>query len=296
MEREGTTFGPARVVHANEPPGGGAARSSREMEQAGPVDRSDWAGSSPQPSRSHLLHQVSTGPRRTLSDLLDFSWTGCLVPRWIPPNTLDGRERGAALPGLVVRTDVAAGHRPSPLGDLLSEERSPGLEGLPSDHEPATDQALLGEALQEPRLARGSRLTGSWTQEPRRALGRTLLVRGRVLHHLPLVHRLRLTRHFVRPSSLHEAERRPRRGGPGPTQALRLDRGGAGPAAKETSASSASTRRRPPGPGANAWASCSRAVGCSPSSPWPRPSPSTPPTTRVPVLWRRPIEARRPGR
>ncbi len=82
MEREGTTFGPARVVHANEPPGGGAARSSREMEQAGPVDRSDWAGSSPQPSRSHLLHQVSTGPRRTLSDLLDFSWTGCLVPRW----------------------------------------------------------------------------------------------------------------------------------------------------------------------------------------------------------------------
>lgn len=62
------------------------------------------------------------------------------------------------------------------LRDLLSGEPNEYLERLLSDHEPATTNLYYARLCKSVVSARGGRLTGSWTGERRRALGRTLLV------------------------------------------------------------------------------------------------------------------------
>ncbi|MDQ3304939.1 MAG: hypothetical protein M3535_02975 [Actinomycetota bacterium] len=62
------------------------------------------------------------------------------------------------------------------LRDLLSEERSPELEGLLGDREPATTNLYYARLCKSVVSAPGSRLTGAWSEERRRALGRTLLI------------------------------------------------------------------------------------------------------------------------
>jgi hypothetical protein len=61
------------------------------------------------------------------------------------------------------------------LRDLLSDDRSAGLERLLADHEPATTNLYLTRLCKSVVSARGGRLTGSWPAEQRRALGRMLL-------------------------------------------------------------------------------------------------------------------------
>jgi len=61
------------------------------------------------------------------------------------------------------------------LRDLVSGERSDDLEGLLSDHEPATTNLFYARLCKSVVSARGGRLTGSWSKERRQALGRTLL-------------------------------------------------------------------------------------------------------------------------
>lgn len=72
------------------------------------------------------------------------------------------------------------------LRDLLSEERSDDLEGLLSDHEPATTNLYYARLCKSAVPARGGRLTGSWSNERRQALGRTLLTLPHAITVVPM--------------------------------------------------------------------------------------------------------------
>lgn len=72
------------------------------------------------------------------------------------------------------------------LRDLLSGERSDDLDELLSSHEPATTNLYYARLCKSVVSARRGRLTGSWSNERRQALGRTLLTLPDVITVVPM--------------------------------------------------------------------------------------------------------------
>lgn len=62
------------------------------------------------------------------------------------------------------------------LRDLLSDDIGDALAAVLAEHEPATTNLYYVRPCKSAVSARGGQLTGSWSAERRRALGRTLLV------------------------------------------------------------------------------------------------------------------------
>ncbi|MGI9120766.1 MAG: hypothetical protein ACR2G7_11715 [Acidimicrobiales bacterium] len=72
------------------------------------------------------------------------------------------------------------------LRDLLSDERSEELAAVLNDHDPATTNLYYGRLCKAVVAARGGRLTGAWSNERRRALGRTLLALPEAIMVVPM--------------------------------------------------------------------------------------------------------------
>jgi hypothetical protein len=72
------------------------------------------------------------------------------------------------------------------LRDLLSDDVGEALATVLADHEPATTNLYYVRLCKSVVSARGGRLTGSWPQERRVALGRTLLVLPQAIAVVPL--------------------------------------------------------------------------------------------------------------
>jgi hypothetical protein len=61
------------------------------------------------------------------------------------------------------------------LRDLLTDDASPGLRAILADHEPATTNLYLHRLCRSAASSSGGALTGSWSEENRRALAAQLL-------------------------------------------------------------------------------------------------------------------------
>jgi hypothetical protein len=72
------------------------------------------------------------------------------------------------------------------LRDLLAGDISPDLERVLAEHSPATTNLYVVRLCKSVAAARGGALTGSWSAERRRALGRRLVALGPEIEIVPM--------------------------------------------------------------------------------------------------------------